>query len=71
MTETSEKKVWPNNQSDDALDWDFNTLKKWMVLDVVEAFIMGGSKGVSVAMHGVLTTAFAWHAAKRERDGAK
>ncbi len=57
---TEKKKVWPDNSSDNAIDWDFQTLRRWMVVRSVEAFIMGGSKELSSAMHGLMTTVLAW-----------
>jgi len=57
---TEKKPEWPNNNSDDATDWDFNKFRQWCTTLGAEAFIMGGSKGLHTSMHSILMCAFEW-----------
>lgn len=64
---TEKKKVWPDNDSDDLNDWDFNTLKRYVVVHMVESFILGGSKGLSGDMHWMMVSILNWGEADRQR----
>ncbi len=64
---TEKKKKWPDNRSDDSNDWDFDTLKKYLVVRTVEAFILGGSKGLSGEMHWLMVAVLNWNEAERNR----
>lgn len=63
------KTKWPDNDSDEAADWDFNKFRRWCTVRLVEAFVFEGSKGVNVEMHSILTTAFEWHSRNLKNQG--
>ncbi len=57
---TNKKKKWPDNDSEYAADWEFDKMRNWATIRLIEAFVMEGSRGVRVEMHGIITTAFQW-----------
>lgn len=48
-------------------DWTFAELKRWALTELVDAFVVGGSKEMNVRLHWVLVQVMRWSTEEQKK----